>query len=158
VHGSRLDALVGRRLESATGQCFVIDGQWCVTRPLILDFGGPRLELVFDGFNQMYLSWNTIDVNAPIDTPEQDDPDLAVAWGDPHRAELDGVLGAVVRRVRVLEYDFRFEHVEGRRVQAWLLAGLELIFGDGRGLQLYNVVTELTLATDPAGSDTWRHH
>jgi hypothetical protein len=158
VHGSRLHALVGRRLESATGLCFVIDGEWCVTQPLILDFGGPRLELAFDGFNQMYLSWNTIDVGAPIDTPAQDDPDLALAWGDPHRAELNGVLGAVIRQVRALESDLRFERVDGQRVQAWRLAGLELIFDDGRALQLYNVVSELMLATDPADSDTWRRH
>jgi hypothetical protein len=56
--------------------CFVTDGRWCITEPLILHFGGPRLELVFDGFDQMYLSWNTIDVDAPIDTPDQEEPDL----------------------------------------------------------------------------------
>ncbi|MFG2041249.1 hypothetical protein [Dactylosporangium sp. NPDC048998] len=156
VHGPRLHALVGRRLESATGLCFVIGGAWCSTQPLILDFGGTRLELAFDGFDQMYLSWDTIDVDAPIDTPDQDEPDQALAWGDPHQAELDGVLGAVARQVRVLEHDFRFERADGQHFQAWILAGLELLFDDGRALQLYNVISELTIATHPADSDTWR--
>lgn len=156
VHGPGLHALVGRRLESATGLCFAIDGEWCSTQPLILDFDGRRLELVFDGFDQMYLSWDAIDIDAPIDTPEQDDPDQALAWADPHQAALDDVLGARVRQVRVLEHEFRFERVDGQRFHGWLLAGLELTFDEGRRLQLYNVVSELTLATRSADSDAWR--
>jgi hypothetical protein len=156
VHGPRLHALVGQRLESATGQCFMIDGEWCSTRPLILGFGGSRLELVFDGFDEMYLSWDTIDVEAPIDTPDQDDPDLALAWGDPQQSELHGVLGAVIRQVRVLEHDFQLHRVDGQHVQTWLLAGLELVFDEGQTLQLSNYVSELTLDTQPADSDTWR--
>ncbi|MFI5494871.1 hypothetical protein [Actinoplanes sp. NPDC051859] len=156
VHGSRLYALVGRRVRSMTGLCYVIDGAWCCTAPLIIDFGGPRLELAFDGFDEMHLGWETIDVDEPLDTPDQDDPELALAWGDPQEPHLAGILGAVVREVRVLEHDFRLDRVDGQRLQAWLLAGLELVFDDGRAVQLSNVFSELTVAAEPADDDTWR--
>lgn len=157
-HGARLRALVGRRLDSATGLCFVLDGGWCATLPLVLDFEGSRLELVFDGFDQTYLSWDTIGPDTPIDTPEQDDPELALAWGDPCRAELDHVRGAVVRQVAVLEHEFQLDRADGRRLNRWLLAGLELAFDEGRELRLYNVFSELTLATGTAGAGGWRRH
>ena len=104
----------------------------------------------------MYLSWETIDTDARINTPDQHDPDLAVAWSDPSQAELDDALGAVVRQVRVLENDFHFNRVDGQRFRAWVLGGLELTFDEGRALQLFNVYSELTIAAQPADSDTWR--
>ncbi|MGI5153037.1 hypothetical protein ACQEVC_42775 [Plantactinospora sp. CA-294935] len=156
VHGPALNALVGRRLGAVRGLCFVIDGEWCVTAPLILDFDGPCMELHFDGFDQMYLSWNSIDVDAPIDTPDQEDPDMALAWADPHSAELSHVIGSTVRQVWLLEHDFRLDRPDGQCLQAWILAGIELAFDEGWLLQLYNVFSELRVATHPAGSDIWR--
>ncbi|MCP2327549.1 hypothetical protein HDA40_006056 [Hamadaea flava] len=164
THGPNLRALLGRRLDSVLGLCFTVDGQWCSTYPLILDFGGTRLELVFDGFDQLYLSWNTIDSGVPIDTADpadpadsaDPDPDLALAWADPGRPELDAVLGAAVQQVAVLENDFHLDRVDGQRAQAWLLAGLELVFDNGRKLQLYNVFSETTLELDTPESERRR--
>ena len=156
AHGERLHALVGRRLVSATGLCFVGDGEWCSTRPLVLDFDGVRLELAVDGFDVAYLGWDSIDLGAPIDDPDQDDPDLALAWDDPRQAELDGLLGGVVRQVRVLEHEFRLDQIDGPRLRQWLLAGLELAFDGGRELQLWNEFSALRIAADSPGSDHWR--
>ncbi|NUR50990.1 MAG: hypothetical protein HOV71_22920 [Hamadaea sp.] len=156
AHGPKLRALVGRRLESVLGLCFTVDGQWCSTQPLVLRFAGTRLEIVFDGFDQLYLSWNTIDTDVPIDTPDQEDPEMALAWGDPSRPELDAVLGSVVRQVSVLENDFHLDLVDGRRTRSWMLAGLELVFDNERTLQLYNVFSETTLELDTPDSDRRR--
>lgn len=158
AHGDRLRALAGRRLHSATGLCFVGDGDWCSTFPAFFDFDGARLEVVTDGFDVLYLSWDTIDPGTPIDDPDQDDPDMAVAWGDPREPALDAVLGAVVREVNVLETELQIDSPDGRRLRRLMLAGLELVFDDGRALQLWNLVSELRITARPPDSANWQRH
>ena len=158
AHGDRLHALVGRRLRSATGLCYIGDGGWCFTLPAFFDFDGPRLEVDTEGFSEVYLSWDTIGPGAPIDSPDQDDPDMAVAWGDPREAAVDAVLGAEVRQVNVLESEFRLDTPDGRILRRPTLSGLELIFDGGRALQLWNLIGELHLTARATDSTTWDRH
>jgi len=156
-HGDRLHSLVGRRLDTAWGLCFVCDGEWCSTGPLVLDFGGERLEVVAEGFDRLCVTWNEIDLAETPDDDYQDDPDLAMEWSRIQRPELARVLGRAVGGLTVLENDFRFEAVDGRRVEAWLLAGLEFVFDrGGHALQVYNVLNELGLAAEDPRSGSWR--
>ncbi|GAA4607066.1 hypothetical protein BJY16_006138 [Actinoplanes octamycinicus] len=156
-HGRQLRDLAGRRLTSATALCFTCDGEWCSTGVLILDFDGPRLELCGDGFDELYLSFGTIDVRAPIDSEDQDDPDLRLAWADPAQPELDALLGRPLQEARILESEYRFHRAEdGRTSTGWLLRGLELHFAGDRALRLTNILSEIRLDTDPLDHDGWR--
>jgi hypothetical protein len=156
-HSDRLQSLVGRRLSHAWALCYVCDGGWCSTLPLALDFGGCRLEIAADGFDRLYLTWNEIDLDNLPDTEDQDDPDLEVAWSEPDLPELRRMIGAAVREVRILQNDLRFEAVDGGRVEAWLLGGLEFLFEPGEAaLQVYNGLNALALGQEDRRSDSWR--
>jgi hypothetical protein len=155
-HGVRLNALVGRGFGRVWGQVFVGDGEWCSTAPVVLDFDGWRLELAAEGWHRLYLTWDELDLAEVPDEYDTDDPDLEVAWQELDRPELRRLTGLVVREVRVLRNDFRFEGVDGRRVEAWVLGGLEFVFEpDGSALQVYNCLNELALGYEDQHSNSW---
>ena len=79
-HGDPLNGLIGRRLGTTWSLCFVGDGGWCSTRPLVLDFEGRHLENAVNGFDRLYVTWDEIDIDEPLAGEGQDDPDTAVTW------------------------------------------------------------------------------
>jgi hypothetical protein len=65
-HGSRLAALVGRRLTGYALVRFAGNGDWFADCPVILNFGGVRVELCHWKLDELSISWNTIDTAAVI--------------------------------------------------------------------------------------------
>ncbi|MEV4753594.1 hypothetical protein AB0J86_00530 [Micromonospora sp. NPDC049559] len=158
-HGERLADLTGRRLCRVWSLRFAVDGDRCPTGPLVLDFEGRHLELTMAGFDRLYLSWDRIPLTEPPDIEEQDDPDLAVDWGELDEPELGPVVGGTLREVRVLCNDLRLEHLNGGRVEAWVLGGVEFRFEPGRpALQVFNAPGEAGFANEAVDSPSWRRY
>ncbi|MFK3982456.1 hypothetical protein ACI2K4_19020 [Micromonospora sp. NPDC050397] len=156
-HGGELAALVGRRLDRTWGLSYVCDGRLCPTLPLVLDFSGRHLEITFEGWDRLYLSWDQLDLDTVPDEDSQDDPELEVAWRELDLPELRRLTGARMREVRVLQNDFCFEGVDGRRIEAWVLGGLEFVFEpSGAALQLFNSLNELSLGYEGPNSGSWQ--
>ncbi|MGW2726971.1 hypothetical protein [Streptomyces sp. NPDC001494] len=65
-HGPRLAELGGRRLTGYMLVRFVEDGDWFADCPVVLDFEGVRVEICHWKFNELSISWNTIDTTAAI--------------------------------------------------------------------------------------------
>ncbi|HEY1485674.1 MAG TPA: hypothetical protein VGF84_06200 [Micromonosporaceae bacterium] len=151
AHGARLGSLVGRPLTGVCGLAFRIDGSWSHAGPVILEFDGPCLEVLAEGFDTLYLSWDVIDVTTPI--TQDDDPELALDWA---RLDLPEI-GSAVTGVRILETYVRLTPDDSDPIEAWLLAGLEFVVAPGdRAIQLVNALDALRLSTEPPASDTWR--
>jgi hypothetical protein len=154
--GAALVALVGRRLTRAWAMEFVGDDDWICTAPVVLDFDGVRLEIKVEGFGLLYLSWGLIDLLGEL-VQDPDDPDLEIGWTAFPGSEIAGVLGGIVREVRILESEFRFDRVDGVRFEDRLLNGIEFVFEpDGRAIQFSNGPDELHVSVGPADSDMWR--
>ncbi|HEY2795384.1 MAG TPA: hypothetical protein VGJ28_23690 [Micromonosporaceae bacterium] len=149
-HGERLGRLIDRRLTGATGLAFRDDGSWSHAGPVLLDFDGLRLEVLAEGFDTLYVSWNSIDATRPIEQDE--DPDLALDWS---ALALDEI-GAILTDVHILETFVRLVPEDGDPIEAWLLAGFEFEFADGREVQLVNGLDSLRLASEPVDSPDWR--
>ncbi|GIG00327.1 hypothetical protein [Catellatospora citrea] len=156
AHGDHLRSLVGRRLTRIRGLCHVAEGDRCPTLPVVLELEGERLELATEGFDRLFVSRDDLADDLLPDTDDQDDPEQEVGWADLARAELDALLGATVTAVRVLEHDFRITAVDGGRIEAWVLGGLELVFACGRALQLANSRDALEITVEAPGTGPWR--
>ncbi|MFE6616195.1 hypothetical protein [Amycolatopsis sp. NPDC057786] len=66
-------ALVGRRLRHVHLTWFVEYDEWLQDAPVVVDFGAERLEITHWKFDELSLTWNTID---PYGKSSWD-------WGDP---------------------------------------------------------------------------
>jgi hypothetical protein len=101
-HGHRLRSLVGRRLHR-TWVVWDLDADaWFPDCPVVLDLSGEHLEVNHRRFDELSLSWNTIDLTHA--------PDWAAAgsrlvWRDDAPTGAAAVSGAVVESVALLDWD-----------------------------------------------------
>jgi hypothetical protein len=66
-HGRRLGELAGRLLTNTWVVWDLDDDQWFADCPVVLDFAGERLEVNHQKFDDLSITWNSIDVTrAPV--------------------------------------------------------------------------------------------
>ncbi|MFF1614353.1 hypothetical protein ACFVYA_41905 [Amycolatopsis sp. NPDC058278] len=76
AHGRRLRALVGRRLRRAWLLWDLDADEWFADGPVLLDFDGEQTEVNHYKFDDLSITWNTID---PVGQPTWTSGD----WGHP---------------------------------------------------------------------------
>ncbi|MGW6984226.1 hypothetical protein ACWGE1_33085 [Streptomyces sp. NPDC054932] len=101
-HGDRLRGLVGRTL---TGVWVVWDRQddeWFCDCPVLFDFEGERVEINHHKFDDLALTWNTIDPGAPVRWSGFD-----LQWRADPLPELQALRGLELKAVELLEWTGR---------------------------------------------------
>ncbi|MFK0250791.1 hypothetical protein ACIQUM_39365 [Amycolatopsis azurea] len=149
AHGDRLGALVGKRLQRVHLTWFVEYREWLQDAPVVVDFGDERLEITHWKFDEVSLTWNTID---PYGKPAWD-------WGDPEEPsplewrqdiypELSALEGQVLQDVELLEW-------VGRDMAGGMVA-IGFVFPQGR-FTVFNAMDENGLEyTEPEAA--YRRH
>lgn len=149
AHEDRLRALVGKRLQHVHLTWFVEYGEWLQDAPVVVDFGDERLEITHWKFDELSLTWNTID---PYGKSEWD-------WGDPAEPsplrwrqdiypELSALEGQVLRDVELLE--------SLDKGVAGTMVALGFVFPNGR-FTVFNAMDENGLEYTESGADYRKH-
>ena len=73
AHGERLRGLVGRPLTRTWVVWELGADEWFADGPVLLDFDGEQLEVNHQKFDELSLTWNTIDPAKPPRWPAGDD-------------------------------------------------------------------------------------
>ncbi|MEV7326451.1 hypothetical protein [Streptomyces sp. NPDC093970] len=147
AHGSRLSALAGRRLTGFTLVRFAEDGDWFADSPVVLDFDGIQVELCHWKFDELSISWDTIDTAADITGWESSE--LTPRWS--HSDErLEPFVGHRLREVALLEW-----RPTVRDLAAGTVA-VEFVFAHGC-LRIANGLDENSIEADAAHPDYVRH-
>ncbi|WP_158889953.1 hypothetical protein [Amycolatopsis anabasis] len=100
AHRDRLGALIGRRLSHAWLVWDAEDDEWFADGPVLLDFEGERAEVAHQKFDELSITWNTMDPGEPIARDEFFD----LRWRDDAHAELAALHGEPLRAVEFLEW------------------------------------------------------
>ncbi|MGN9789360.1 hypothetical protein ACTMTF_48810, partial [Nonomuraea sp. ZG12] len=100
-HGPGLAALGGRRLTGFALVRFVEDGDWFADCPVVLDFDGVQAEICHGKFDELSISWNTIDTTAAISGWEWFE--LTPAWSSADE-RLEPFVGLELRDVALLQW------------------------------------------------------
>ncbi|WP_410655086.1 hypothetical protein [Amycolatopsis sp. lyj-112] len=148
AHGDRLRGLVGRRLQRVHLTWFVHEDAWLEDAPVVVDFGDERLEITHFKFDDLSLTWNTID---PYGKPEWfygDEEDTPLAWRHDTSPELSSLEGQILQDVELLECVTR-DMADG-------MVALGFVFPHGR-FTVFNALDENGLEfTEPDPS--YRRH
>jgi len=88
AHGTRLGRLVGRRLTRTWVVWDLDEDEWFADCPVLLDFDGEQIEINHWKFDEVSVTWNTID---PARAPYW--PDFHLAWRDDAPDELVALVG-----------------------------------------------------------------
>ncbi|MEO3798356.1 hypothetical protein ABGB14_49880 [Nonomuraea sp. B10E15] len=129
IHGARLGHLVGRRLTRALVVWDVDEDEWFADCPVLLDFEGEQVEIKHRKFDELSITWNTID---PARSPDR--PDFHLAWRDDVPDQLTALVGQPCSAAELLMWRNR-DLVEGTIVT------LGFSFPNGQ-VTIYNALDE----------------
>lgn len=77
THGRRLAELVGRTLHHVWLVWDLRADEWFSDCPVVLDFGDERVEIIHQKFDDLSITFNSIDPRQPVTWPTSDDFQLA---------------------------------------------------------------------------------
>ncbi len=143
VHGTRLARLAGRRLTRALVVWDLDEDEWFPDCPVLLDFEGEQVEINHWKFDEVSITWNTID---PGRSPVW--ADFHLVWRDDVPEELAVLTGRSLSTVELLEW-------RGRDIAEGTVS-LGFGFTDGQ-VTIYNALDENGLEFTPPDERYTRH-
>lgn len=105
AHGNRLRNLIGRRLTRAWLVWDIADNEWFADSPVLLDFDGEQLEVNHQKFDDLSITWNTIDPRKPIRWPGEE---FDLEWRQGMYPKLAAFEGQVLQDVEPIEVPANF--------------------------------------------------
>ncbi|MEH1169005.1 hypothetical protein V6V47_26845 [Micromonospora sp. CPCC 205539] len=146
-HARRLQDLVGSRLTSTWLVWDDDRDEWFADCPVVLDFAGERLEVNHQKFDDLSITWNSIDVTRTPAWPTSDG--FRLRWRDDVPALLTARRGQRLEAVELLEW-------AGDDLAAGTVA-VGMRFTDG-WLTVYNALDENGLGFGDLPPEYRRHH
>jgi hypothetical protein len=107
AHGRRLHTLIGRRLTRSWLVWNRHDDHWFADCPVLLDFDGEQVEINHRKFDDLSITWNTIDPSRPITWTygDSEDPeDFPLTWRDDACMRLAALNGQQLHSIELLEW------------------------------------------------------
>ncbi|WP_406327357.1 hypothetical protein [Streptomyces sp. NBC_00203] len=138
AHGERLRALTGRPLTRVWAVWDLHDGEWFADCPVLLDFGGEQVEVNHWKFDDLSLTWNSIDPQRPVKWPG-----FALRWQRDPFPGTRALLDQPLQDVELLEWT-------GPDV-AQGAVDVSFVFPQGR-VTVFNALDENGLSFDPRDS------
>jgi hypothetical protein len=78
------------------------DGSWFADCPVMLDFDGTQVEVNHQKFNELSITWNTVNPAVPVRWPTGDR--FRLAWRNDAVPELSALHGRQLQIVDILEW------------------------------------------------------
>ncbi|GAA2579310.1 hypothetical protein GCM10010435_65390 [Winogradskya consettensis] len=149
VHRARFSRLIGKKMVSGWLMWDLAARGWFADGPVILGFGETNVEITHRKFDECSISWDQVDMSAPVDWYGTG---IELDWrADPHPA-LRKVRGKALREVNIIE---RTTNAQWR---PRILHAVEFLFDRGR-LAIYNAMDENGIADIPERDlpiNSWR--
>lgn len=134
AHGARLSALVGRPLTRGWLLWDLHEDTWFADAPVLLELDGVQLEIQHSKFDDLSLTWSTVDPRAAVAFPDMGpDVEFDLVWRDDAVKDLSRLHGQHVLAVDLVEW-------RGADMANGMVA-VSLTFEDGR-LTVENALDE----------------
>ncbi|WFE61065.1 hypothetical protein O7633_31365 [Micromonospora sp. WMMD712] len=146
THGRRLSGLVGRALRHVWLVWDLRADEWFCDCPVLLDFGDEQVEVNHQKFDDVSVTFSSIDPGQSVAWPTSDD--FPLAWRAEPIEQLDEFRGQMLRQVELLEY------TGGTLADGSVALGFAFPAGH---LTIYNALDENGLLFGAPGRD-WRKH
>ncbi|MFG2495735.1 hypothetical protein ACGFSD_32510 [Streptomyces caniferus] len=142
-HGHRLRGLAGRTLTNVWMVWDLQDDEWFCDCPVLFDFAGEQIEVNHHKFDDLSLTWNTIDPRHPVRWPGFD-----LQWRPEPLPGLRDLRGLPLKGVELLEWTGR-DLAQGT-------TDVSFVFETSR-VTVFNALDENGLSFGPPGRNQRSH-
>jgi hypothetical protein len=104
AHGRRLARLAGRTLRHIWLLWDRNADEWFADAPVLLDIDGERVGIDHQKFDDLCVTWDTIDPTLPIEASFDQDSLFDLAWRPEPTPQLAELVGRTLNRVVLLEW------------------------------------------------------
>jgi hypothetical protein len=132
AHRARFARIVGHPLVGAWLMWDLDDDKWFADGPVVLGFGDTNVEVTHRKFDECAITWDRVDMAAPLD---RHGTGLRLDWVHGGHPALRTVAGRRLREVNVIE------RMMAAHWRPQVLHAIELLF-DGARLAVYNAMDE----------------
>ncbi|THA33967.1 hypothetical protein E6W17_30475 [Streptomyces sp. A1547] len=139
THGPRLHALRGRPLTRVWMVWDLVDDEWFPDCPVLLDFDDVQVEINHQKFDDLSLTWNTINPSRPVTWTGFD-----LEWRPDVLPDLQTIRGMTLQGAELLEW--KVDNIAGSTTD------VSFVFADAR-LTVFNAPDENGLTFAPPGPD-----
>lgn len=101
AQSDRLRALSGRTLTHSWLVWDLQDNEWFPDCPVLLDFDGEQVEINHNKFDDLSITWNTVDPHQPVLWPGFD---FELQWRHDTHPELHALQNQALQDVELLEW------------------------------------------------------
>ena len=150
AHGQRLGRLAGRTVQHIWLLWDRNADEWFADAPVLLEVDGARVGIDHQKFDDLCITWDTIDPTRPIEAPWDIDSLFDLVWRPEPTAELAELVSRTLNRVVLLEWSGGDNDI----ATGMVAIGLDLA---PAWLTIYNALDENGLAVGPP-DDRYRHH
>ena len=119
------------------------DDEWFSDCPVLFDFDGEQIEINHQKFDDLSLTWNSIDPTRPVRWPDFD-----LEWRPDPLPELRALRGRCLTGVELLEWETR-DLAQGN-------VDVSFVFEAGRAT-VFNALDENGLSFEPPGPNQRPH-
>ncbi|MFI6740323.1 hypothetical protein ACIBI9_45995 [Nonomuraea sp. NPDC050451] len=145
AHGHRLARLEGRGLSRVMLVWDLDEDAWFSDGLVLLDFEGEQVEIVHHRFDELSITWNTVDLAQPLDWAGEG---FRLAWREDVPGESAALKGQRLQGVELLEW-------AGQDMAQGMVA-VSFIFANGR-VTIYNALDENGMEFDTPDPRYVRH-
>lgn len=142
-HGRQLRELIGRPLSHVWLVWDMQADEWFSDGPVLLDFSGEQVEINHQKFDDLSITWNTIDPRRPVVRADFD-----LEWRQGLYPELQEFEGQALQDVELLEW------IGSDMAQGTVAVGFHFPRGQ---LTVYNALDENGLEFEPPDDRYQRH-
>ncbi|MCP2325953.1 hypothetical protein HDA40_004460 [Hamadaea flava] len=137
AHRARFQQVIGQPLVGSWLMWDLDAHAWFTGGPVVLGFPDANIEITHRKFDECAISWDTIDMQAPVEWPG-----LRLDWWSDTHPTVVSARGRELRAVNLIE------RVMPAHWRPTALHAVELIF-DGLRLELFNAMDENGISGEP---------
>lgn len=129
AHGTRLAALAGRTLAHVWLVWDLDADDWFADCPVLLDFGTAQVEINHERFDDLSITWNSIDPTQPVTWPTSDD--FHLAWRPEPLPQLTALPGQRLDHAEFLEWVDDADMADGSVGVGFVFPTANLVISNG---------------------------
>jgi hypothetical protein len=152
IHGESLRSLTGKTIDDYWLMWMIDLNEWFADGPIILKIDGQQFEFTTNGFDEISLTIDQIDLNQNIDRLDFGDELITLTWESKCNSDIDQIIGLPIKEISLLTYKEKTavlkdstnpKYVKSVNDRGYILKGIQFDFNYNRNTKHLGILSSM---------------